>query len=115
MPGLQEVNAIQVGRTPKVLLDAATITGLDASENDMFKVTLGGNRTVALPTNGRIGQVIRIFVIQDNSGSRTLTWTGWFKPATFTLTSTGNHMDIVTAFYDGTNWNLSLTLDVAVV
>ena len=115
MPGSQEVNVIQVGRPPKILTDATTITGLDCSENDMFKVTLGGSRIMALPTNGRTGQIIRILITQDSTGSRLVTWTGWFKPATFTLTTTAAHMDIVTAFYDGTNWYLSLTLDVAVV
>lgn len=61
--------------SPKVtqLTDAATIAVNAALGND-FYVTLGGNRTVGAPTNPTDGQTIRFEVIQDGTGSRTLTW-----------------------------------------
>jgi len=55
----------------ETLTDAATIA-VDASLSNAFKVTLGGNRTLAEPTNGVAGQTISIRVIQDGTGSRTL-------------------------------------------
>jgi len=55
------------------LTDAATITP-DFGANQNFTVTLGGNRTLANPTNIVVGQTGSIFVVQDGTGSRTLSF-----------------------------------------
>jgi len=58
------------------LTDGATITP-DFGANQNFTVTLGGNRTLANPSNvtsDKIGQVGSIFVVQDGTGSRTLSF-----------------------------------------
>lgn len=55
------------------LTDAATITP-DLDSSDMFTVTLGGNRTLANPSNIDAGQTGSIFIVQDGTGSRTLAW-----------------------------------------
>ena len=39
-----------------------------------FAVTLGGNRTLQNPTNAVAGQVGHIYVYQDGTGSRTLSF-----------------------------------------
>jgi len=63
------------------LTDAATITP-DLSSNTNFTVTLGGNRTMANPTNFVVGQTGSIFLVQDGTGSRTLSWGSyWDFPA----------------------------------
>jgi len=55
------------------LTDGATITpDFDAAQN--FAVTLGGNRTLANPSNIDAGQTGSIFVTQDGTGSRTLSF-----------------------------------------
>jgi hypothetical protein len=55
------------------LTDAATITpNMDDGNN--FSVTLGGNRTLANPTNLTAGQGGSIFITQDGTGSRTLAY-----------------------------------------
>ena len=55
------------------LTDGATITpDFDANQN--FSVTLGGNRTLANPTNIDAGQTGSIFITQDGTGSRTLSF-----------------------------------------
>jgi len=100
------------------LTDGATVT-LNASTQQVSKLTLGGNRTLSAPTNGVTGQFISIAVIQDSTGSRTLTWnsayvfTGGTAP---TLTTTVSKADIFVFRYNGTVWhetgrnlNLSLT------
>jgi len=82
------------------------------------KVTLGGNRTLAAPTNGSTGQFATITVIQDGTGSRTLTWNAVyeFKDDTApTLTTTGGKGDVFVFKYNGSKWlevgrNLNLTL-----
>jgi hypothetical protein len=55
------------------LTDGATITP-DFADSNNFSVTLGGNRTLANPSNLVAGQSGSIFLTQDGSGSRTLAW-----------------------------------------
>ena len=58
------------------LTDGATITP-DFGANQNFTVTLGGNRTLANPSNvtsDKVGQTGSIFVVQDGTGSRTLSF-----------------------------------------
>lgn len=55
------------------LTDGATITPDFATSNN-FSVTLGGNRTLANPTNLTAGQSGSIFITQDGTGSRTLAY-----------------------------------------
>lgn len=55
------------------LTDAASIVAsFDVGNN--FLVTLGGNRTLALPTSAGIGQTGSIRIIQDGTGGRTLSY-----------------------------------------
>ena len=60
------------------LPDAATITPNFASGNN-FAVTLGGNRTLANPTNINPGQSGTIVVTQDSTGNRQLSFGGYWK------------------------------------
>jgi hypothetical protein len=55
------------------LADASTIT-VNAAQGNDFYVTLGGNRTMAAPSSPQDGQKITFELIQDGTGSRTLTW-----------------------------------------
>jgi hypothetical protein len=55
------------------LTDGATITPDFAVANN-FSVTLGGNRTLADPTNLTAGQSGCIWITQDGTGSRTLAY-----------------------------------------
>lgn len=64
--------------TPFALTDAATIT-VDASQSNEFTVTLGGNRTLANPTNLKAGQVLTFTVTQDGTGGRTLAFGGFYN------------------------------------
>jgi hypothetical protein len=62
------------------LTDAATIAW-DMSLGIDFTVTLGGNRTLGNPTNTTVGKRGRIRVVQDGTGSRTLTKSSNHKTA----------------------------------
>ena len=55
------------------LTEGATITP-NMNDSNNFTVTLGGNRTLANPTNLVAGQSGSIFIVQDGTGSRTLSW-----------------------------------------
>jgi len=55
------------------LTDGATITP-DFADSNNFSVTLGGNRTLANPSNIVAGQSGCIWITQDGTGSRTLAY-----------------------------------------
>lgn len=79
------------------LSDAATIA-TDLSVNSTFTVTLGGNRTMANPTNLIPGQTGSIFIVQDGTGSRTLAWGSYWNfidGTAPTLTTTAGAVDRV--------------------
>ena len=100
------------------LTDGATVTW-NASTQQVCKLTLGGNRTISAPTNGVTGQFISIAVIQDATGSRTLTWNSAYEftgDTAPTLTTTVSKADLFVFRYNGSVWhetgrnlNLSIT------
>lgn len=92
---------VQVG--PVTLTDAATIA-TDASLGSHFRVTLAGNRTLGNPTNMVDGQRVIWELIQDATGSRTLTLGSAFALGTdianTTLTTTASKRDFLGAIYN---------------
>lgn len=60
--------------TPPVTLADATSVAVNAALSNVFRLPLGGNRTLANPTNPVDGQVIVVETIQDGTGSRTLAY-----------------------------------------
>ena len=111
------ITSAKLNYTESTLTDGSTVSW-DASTQDVCKLTLGGNRTMAAPTNNTTGQFISILVIQDGTGSRTLTWNAVFEFASDTaptLTTTANLGDIFVFRYNGSKWlevgrNQNLTL-----
>ena len=82
------------------LTDGATITPDFALANN-FSVTLGGNRTLANPTNLTAGQAGTIVITQDGTGSRTLAFGSQWKFAAGvapSLTTTASAVDVL-AYY----------------
>ena len=99
------------------LTDGSTIDW-NATTQDVCKVTLAGNRTLNAPTNPTTGQFITILIIQDGTGSRTVTFNAIyeFKDDTApTLTTTASKGDVFVFRYNGSKWlemgrNTNLTL-----
>lgn len=90
----QSFTAAQRGAI-SALTDGATITPDFAVANN-FSVTLGGNRTLANPSNLTAGQSGSIFISQDATGSRTLAYGSYYDFAggtAPTLTTTANAVD----------------------
>jgi hypothetical protein len=82
------------------LTDGATITA-DLAVANNFSVTLGGNRTLANPSNQTAGQSGTIVVTQDGTGSRTLAYgSNWKFPGGTapTLTTAASSVDVI-AYY----------------
>jgi hypothetical protein len=97
--------------------DGATIT-IDCSLSNVFQVTLGGNRTVAAPTNPLRGQAINFIIRQDATGSRTLTWNSvftWPSGTAPTLSTGASAVDIISMQYDyaATKWRCVANLGFA--
>ena len=75
--------------------DGSTVT-FNLSLGNIHTVTLGGNRTLAL-SNGSTGQVFILRLLQDGTGSRTVTWFStikWPGGVTPTLTPTASKADV---------------------
>tara|TARA_R100000353_G_scaffold164482_1_gene125269 strand:+ start:1053 stop:2102 length:1050 start_codon:yes stop_codon:yes gene_type:complete len=99
------------------LTDGATINW-DVQAAPVAKVTLGGNRTFAAPTNGSTGQFVSLLIIQDGTGTREPTFNAVFEftgDTAPTLTTTAAKGDLFVFYYNGSKFlevgrNLNLTL-----
>ena len=91
MSAMTVVNSAQTLVTAS---DGATVT-FDLSAGNVQSVTLAGNRTLAL-SNATNGQAFVIRLIQDGTGSRTVTWfsgISWPNAIVPTLTTTATKSD----------------------
>ena len=99
------------------LTDASTISW-NVLTSPVAKVTLGANRTLGAGSGGIAGQFVSLLVIQDGTGSRTLSFNAVyeFKDDTApTLTTTAAKGDLFVFRYNGSKFlevgrNLNLTL-----
>ena len=99
------------------LTDASTISW-NVLTSPVAKVTLGANRTLGAATGSQAGQFVSLLIIQDGTGSRTVTFNAAyeFKDDTApTLTTTANKGDLFVFRYNGSKFlevgrNQNLTL-----
>jgi hypothetical protein len=101
----QQAYTAQQYFTNVTLTDGANIDW-NLSTQQVATVTLGGNRTFNAPTNLVNGGFYALAVIQDATGSRTITWNSVFKwqdAAAPTLSTTGSAKDFFVFRSDGTN------------
>lgn len=97
------------------LTDGATIAWDASSNAQIYKVTLGGARTLAFPTGITTGQTGSLLIVQDATGSRTLTWPSATSFAAAsggantppTLTTTGGRADLFQFYYTGTQLDIN--------
>ena len=96
---------VQIYFGEETLTDGATIDW-NLQTQQVAKVTLGGNRTLNAPTNQQAGAFYALAIIQDGTGSRTLTFNSAYKftgATAPTLTTTASAKDIIIFKSDGTN------------
>lgn len=100
----QRIRGLHMASTVQVIADAATLNW-NMDLGSVMKVTIGGNRTMAAPTNHVAGGTYTAIINQDATGNRTMTWNAVFKFAggSKTLTTTANATDVATFVSDGTN------------
>lgn len=90
-------DVLHTAALPQTLTDGATISW-DMSAALNAKVTLGGNRTIAAPTNPKEGITYALEVAQDGTGNRTVTWNAAFdfgSAGTPTLSTGASKRDFV--------------------
>tara|TARA_R100001129_G_scaffold91761_1_gene62643 strand:- start:169 stop:573 length:405 start_codon:yes stop_codon:yes gene_type:complete len=111
------ITSAKLNYAEATLTDGSSITW-NAETQDVAKVTLAGNRTIGAASSATTGQFISLLVIQDGTGSRTLTWNAAYEFASDTaptLTTTANLGDLFVFRYNGSKWlevgrNQALTL-----
>lgn len=97
----QSFSAAQRGAV-SALTDGSTITADFAVANN-FSLTIGGNRTLANPSNLTAGQHGVIVITQDGTGSRTLAYGSYWKFSTGTaptLTTTASAVDVLVYYVE---------------
>lgn len=100
----QRMQGVHVAATRQVIADAATINW-NVDLGSVMQVTLGGNRTMAAPTNHVAGGTYTAIINQGSPGNRTMTWNAVFKFAggSKTLSTAANSVDVATFISDGIN------------
>ncbi|MFN3732257.1 SGNH/GDSL hydrolase family protein [Comamonas testosteroni] len=105
--GTNLLNAVNVFKRnqsvePQVLSSAGAIA-INASLSNTFGITLTGNATIANPSGLSDGMLLNIFIRQDATGGRTVSfgnkfrWAGGTAPS---LSTAPNAADIIRAQYD---------------
>ena len=103
---------------PEATLTDGSTPSWNALTQPVAKITIAGNRTIGAASGGVAGQFISLLIIQDGTGSRTMTWNAAyeFKDDTApTLTTTASKGDLFVFRYNGSKWlevgrNQNLTL-----
>ena len=89
---------------PPVAVTYSSSIQFNAAAGKLFLVTLTGNLTVAQPSGMRAGQEFYLELTQDSTGSRTVSWNGYFtfpggvKPV---LSTAPGAVDLIHCIYDG--------------
>jgi hypothetical protein len=99
-PKQESVNTVASSGSTETIPDPTTAESIS-------RITLDANCTFTFPTAGA-GRSFTLILIQDGTGSRTVTWPGtvkWPNATAPTLTTTANKIDVFTFLCaDGTNW-----------
>jgi len=85
--------------------NSSTAITLALTNGTVQIITLTGNATITMPA-AVAGKSFIMFLKQDVTGSRTVTWSTvkWPGGTAPTITSTASRQDIFSFFSDGTNW-----------
>jgi len=103
-PSLTNPTVTNYVETPFTANSSTAIT-LALTNGTVQIITLTGNATITMPT-ATSGKSFIMFLKQDATGSRTVTWSTvkWAGGTAPTITATASRQDILSFFADGTNW-----------
>ena len=114
------INVTTTGNIANVLLkrynetviaggNTSTSISPDISTGTIFNYTANNNFTFNGFTNAVAGASAVINITQDATGSRTMTSTMKFAGGSKTLSTTAGAIDLVSVYYDGTNYFATLS------
>lgn len=85
--------------------NSSTAITLALTNGTVQIITLTANATITMPT-AAVGKSFILFLRQDATGSRSVTWTtvNWAGATAPTITGTASKQDIYSFFSDGTSW-----------
>ena len=85
--------------------NSSTAITLALTNGTVQIITLTGNATITMPTAAN-GKSFILFLRQDATGSRSVTWStvNWAGATAPTITGTASKQDIFSFFSDGTSW-----------
>lgn len=109
-PNIGKFTSLQftyVTEPPYTLTYAATLTPALAN-GSVQKITLTGPVTISAFSSVTAGVSMTLILQQDATGGRTLTSTMKFAGGMKTLSTAANAIDIMSIYYDGTNYYASL-------
>lgn len=92
-------------------LTVAASSELNWALTRQIRLTLTGNVTVSRMLGGVEGEELRLFAVQDSTGSRTITWPAnvtWVGGTAPTLSTTADAIDVLTFWKIGENYRGSL-------
>jgi hypothetical protein len=92
--------------TALAVINYGTVITPDILNGINQRVTLTGNTTIAVPTNGLPGSRLRLQIVQDATGTRTVTLGSGIKIAggAPTATAAAGSIDILDIINDGSLW-----------
>jgi hypothetical protein len=109
--GKTRVKNLTYGEGPIFTVTYASTITPTITNGNVQEITLTDNVTYNGFDTPVAGQSITLIVKQDATGSRTLTSTMLFAGGEKTLSTAANAVDILTVYYDGTNYWASLGKD----
>lgn len=108
----QQLSNMAIKNFGEIINDLGTTSGTitpDPNNGSVQKITLNGNLTLNSLSSVANGDSVTLIVRQDGTGNRTLSSTMKFAGGTKTLSTGANAIDIITIFYDGTDYLASLS------
>ena len=108
---LTVTNVNFTGYKETVIAGGNTSTSItpNVAAGTIFNYTANSNFTFNSLTSAVAGSSAVVIITQDATGSRTLTSTMKFSGASKTLSTAANSIDIISVFYDGTNYYATLS------
>ena len=111
--GDQQLSNLSIKNYGEIVYTSGTATGTitpDPNNGSVQKITLTGSITLNSLSNVASGDSLTLIVKQPSSGGPyTLSSTMKFSGANKTLSTGANEIDIITIFYDGTDYLASLS------
>lgn len=107
------ISGVSVTQTPSAISVSTSTTSIDIGTSNKFHITMATDTTIEFVDPAGASN-LTLKLIQDATGTRLITWPGtvkWPSGSAPTLTTTGNAIDFVSCYHDGTNYYCTDSLD----